>query len=118
LSSGPKTLTENASSATLGRDIEQLLTRDINSSTKLRLLSLKKQEWLNMAKTFYWMARSVDNVTDLRLKQYLKAMNLVEADVPILRFWVSGVRTSDFICKRIYQEQSDIPLSDNFPNSR
>eukprot|EP01103_Thecamoeba_quadrilineata_P013419 TRINITY_DN3725_c0_g1_i1.p1 TRINITY_DN3725_c0_g1~~TRINITY_DN3725_c0_g1_i1.p1 ORF type:complete len:575 (+),score=90.75 TRINITY_DN3725_c0_g1_i1:38-1726(+) len=111
ISNGARSNVEHAVENNLGKELETILLRDLNPDIKIQLLNIKKKEWINKAKTFYWLSKKVEKVTDSKVKTYLKSMNLTEADLAILRFWITGTRSSDFICQRIFKDSAEIPLS-------
>lgn len=42
-------------------------------------------------KLFFRLTRSEDGENDDRLRKFLRVMGLKDADVPLLRFWTSGL---------------------------
>ena len=42
-------------------------------------------------KLFFRLTRSEDGENDDRLRKFLRTMGLKDADVPLLRFWTSGL---------------------------
>jgi hypothetical protein len=45
------------------------------------------------AKAFFTVSKMVESEKDVRLQTFLNATSLLEADLPVLRYWTTGMTT-------------------------
>lgn len=78
--------------STLQGEIMETLRLNLPDSVENQRLRMSKQVWRSKAKAFFMISKIMENETDIRLQVFMNATNMAEADLPVLRFWTTGLR--------------------------
>jgi len=54
-------------------------------------MSLLREEWINKTKIFFKLSRMQQMDTEEKLKKLVKVLTLKENDIPMLKFWTTGL---------------------------
>ena len=78
---------------TLGEQILSALAQPrLSPHAQSILLQIQTEEWVNKAKLFLKMTKTLENEDDPKLSQFIRIFSLKKADIRVLRFFSTGMK--------------------------
>lgn len=77
---------------TLPAEVVGVLGLHLPRHFEIQRLQAIKHAWSSKAKAFFTVSKMVESEKDVRLQTFLNATSLLEADLPVLRYWTTGLR--------------------------
>jgi Vesicle coat protein involved in Golgi to plasma membrane transport/Folliculin C-terminal domain len=78
---------------TLGAQLVRIVVaQQPNAAIRLAQVRVTVEQWLNKAKVFFRLAKSVEDDADTRIDQFTRALGLKPCDLRVLRFLATGMK--------------------------